>query len=77
MQMLAEGARFELAVHVNGRRFSRPVPSTTRPPLRIKKSSSYRLLAFSCFFMFAPCMNSKSLFDMVLVEINVTVVHRN
>jgi len=27
--------------------------------------------------MFAPCMNSKSLFDMVLVEINVTVVHRN
>ncbi len=51
MQMLAEGARFELAVHVNGRRFSRPVPSTARPPLRFYKIP-FSLTIISDFILF-------------------------
>jgi hypothetical protein len=45
---LAERARFELAVPVRGRRFSRPVHSTALPPLRSLKSISYS--AYRTFF---------------------------
>ena len=33
--VLADGVRFELTEPLRARRFSRPVPSTTRPPIRL------------------------------------------
>src|SRR5476649_116006 len=36
---LADGVGFEPTVGVNPRRFSRPLPSTTRPPVRSRKNN--------------------------------------
>ena len=43
---VADGVGFEPTVGVNPRRFSRPVPSTARPPVRLART---RILGSACF----------------------------
>src|SRR5262249_18225895 len=43
---MADGVGFEPTVGVNPRRFSRPVPSTARPPVRLART---RILGSACF----------------------------
>lgn len=57
---MAEEVRFELTEGVNPRRFSRPVPSTTRPFLRGLNGVQYNIVMQQCklknrIIMFERC----------------------